>query len=105
MSTKTGEVGAVSWELFNDLYESHYDLLRKLKFISKAGKLNEAEPIALELIDGYLERKEIELKELRQSAMDEWTGRETALGLQSGPDRTTPKSGWGMANSAAKSSE
>ncbi len=89
MSNKPSDVGAVSWELFNDLYESHYDLLRKLEFIIRAGKLNGGETIALELIDGYLRRKDIELKELREAAMAEWTGRESALGLQPGTGQTS----------------
>ncbi|MDA8307400.1 MAG: hypothetical protein M0Z81_11290 [Deltaproteobacteria bacterium] len=105
MSNKAGDVGTVSWKLFNDLYESQYDLLRKLKFITKAGKLNGAETIALELIDGYLGQKENQLKELRQAALDEWTGRETALVLQPGNDRITPKNEGGTGNGAIKSSE
>lgn len=87
MPNKAGDVGEVSWSLFNDLYESQYDLLRKLKFITKAGKMNGGESIALELIDGYLSQKEIELKELRQAALAEWTGGKTAFG----PDRETPE--------------
>ena len=86
MSNKAGDVGAVSWELFNELYESQYDLLRKLKFITKAAKMNGGEAIALELIDGYLQKKDSELKDLRASAMREWTGRETGAGAQPGTD-------------------
>ena len=96
MSNKAGDVGSVSWELFNELYESQYDLLRKLQFITKAGKLNGGEAIALEMIEGYLEQKKSELKELRKAAMDEWTGRETALMLQPAPARTMGQSEWGM---------
>lgn len=89
MSNKAADVGTVSWELFNELYESQYDLLRKLEFIIRAGKLNGGETIAIELIDGYLKRKEIELKELREAAMAEWTGRQGALGLQPGTGQTS----------------
>ena len=89
MSNKAVDVGAVSWELFNELYESHYDLLRKLEFIIRAGKLNGGEMIALELIDGYLKRKDIELKELREAAMAEWTCRQSAVGLQPGTEQTS----------------
>ncbi|MGC8491039.1 MAG: hypothetical protein ACP5SH_04805 [Syntrophobacteraceae bacterium] len=83
MPTKAADVGEVSWRLFNELYESQYDLLRKLEFITKAGKLNGCESIALELIDGYLKQKESELKELRQAALAEWTGRKHGFGAQS----------------------
>ncbi len=84
MPNKAADVGEVSWRLFNDLYESQYDLLRKLEFITKAGKLNGGESIALELIDGYLKQKESELKELRQAALAEWTARKYGFGTQPG---------------------
>lgn len=90
MPNKAGDVGEVSWRLFNDLYESQYDLLRKLEFITKAGKLNGCESIALELIDGYLKQKESELKALRQAALAEWTGRKHAFGAQPGEELDAP---------------
>ncbi|MDR3569533.1 MAG: hypothetical protein P4L43_16030 [Syntrophobacteraceae bacterium] len=74
------DIGAVSWELFNELYESQYDLLRKLKFITRAAKMNGGESIALELIEGYLKDKERELGVLRDASLEEWSGRETAPG-------------------------
>ncbi len=37
MGNKSHQSGLVSWEVFNDLYENQYDLLRKIKFFVLAG--------------------------------------------------------------------
>jgi ADP-ribosylglycohydrolase len=64
------------------MYENQYDLFRKLKFIVKAGKVNDNESMALEMIDDYLKRKEVDLKDLRQAGLEEWISRRKKAGSQ-----------------------
>ena len=82
MLEKAGDPAVISWKLFNDLYENQYDLFRKLRFIIKAGKVNNSEAMALEMIEDYLQSKEGELKNLRQAGMEEWIRRGRPTGLQ-----------------------
>ena len=83
MPENTGDPAVISWKLFNDLYENQYDLFRKLKFIIRAGKVSDSESIALEMIEDYLQRKEMELKNLRQAGLEEWMRRGKPTSLQS----------------------
>lgn len=78
MSEKAGDVEEVSGKLFNDLYESQYELLRRLKFIAKAGRLKGGESTALELIDDYLRQKESALQGYRKAPPPDHNGRKTA---------------------------
>ncbi len=87
MDEKAHDTGVVSWKLFNALYESQYDLFRKLKFIVQAGKLKNNQSMALEMIDDYLNRKEVDLKDLRQAGLEEWISRGKTAGLQRIPAR------------------
>jgi len=82
MLEKAEDIAVISWKLFNDLYENQYDLFRKLRFIIRAGKLGNNESIALEMIEDYLQRKEVELKNLRQAGLEEWIRRGKPTGLQ-----------------------
>ena len=82
MDEKAHDTGVVSWKLFNALYESQYDLFRKLKFIVQAGKLKNNQSTALEMIDDYLKRKEVDLKDLRQAGLEEWISRRKKAGSQ-----------------------
>ncbi len=91
MYEKTDDTGVVSWELFNALYENQYDVFRKLRFIVKAGKVNNNESMALEMIDDYLKRKEVELKEIRQAGLEEWGRRGKTASLQEVPAREMPE--------------
>jgi hypothetical protein len=90
MSEKADDTGVVSWELFNALYENQYDLFRKLSFIVKAGKVNNNQSIALEMIEDYLKRKEVDLKDLRQAGLEEWGRRRKTTGLQRVSAREMP---------------
>ena len=82
MPENTGDPAVISWKLFNDLYENQYDLFRKLRFIIRAGKVVNSESIALEMIEDYLQRKEGELKNLRQAGLEEWIRRGKPTSLQ-----------------------
>jgi hypothetical protein len=63
--------GMVSWEVFDALYEHHFDCLRKIRFFVKAGSGLREEGTALEIIAEFLRQKENELQELRQTAFAE----------------------------------
>jgi hypothetical protein len=63
--------GMVNWEVFDALYEHHFDCLRKIKFFVKAGSGLREEGTALEIIAEFLRQKEDELQELRQTALAE----------------------------------
>jgi hypothetical protein len=75
MLEKADDTAVIIWTLFNDLYENQYDFFRKLRFIIRAGKVNNTESMALEMIEDYLQRKEGELKNLREAGLEEWTRR------------------------------
>jgi hypothetical protein len=90
MYDKADDTGVVSWKLFNALYENQYDLFRKLRFIVKAGKLNNNELMALEMIDDYLKRKEVDLKDLREAGLQEWIRNGKTNILQQVPAREMP---------------
>ncbi len=87
MYENSDDAGVVSWKLFNALYENQYDLFRKFRFILKAAKANNNESIALEMIEDYIKRKEVELKDLRQAGLDDWRRRGKTTGLQRVPAR------------------
>jgi hypothetical protein len=91
MSEKADDTGVVSWKLFNALYENQYDLVRKLRFIVKAAKVNNDEPMAVEMIDDYLKRKQVDLEDLRQAGLEEWTRMGKATALQRVPARQVPE--------------
>jgi hypothetical protein len=80
MSNEAAGTGIVSWEVFNDLYESQYDLLRKLRFFIKAGRSDRNEKLALDLIDDFLAGKEDELEALRQRGLEEWKVAQSGTG-------------------------
>lgn len=96
MYEQADDTGVVSWELFNALYENQYDLLRKLKFIVKAGKANNNESMALEMIEDYLKRKEVDLKDLRQAGLEDWRRRGKTTGLQRFPAPEMPENNDGI---------
>ena len=91
MYEKADDTGVVSWELFNAMYENQYDLFRKLKFIVKATKVNNNESMALEMIDDYLQRKEVDLKQIRQTGLEEWDRRRKTTSLQEVPAPEMPE--------------
>lgn len=97
MSKKAGDLGEVSWRLSNDFHEGRRDLLRKLRFITKAGSLSGDESTALELIDDYLGQKEIEFEESRQPGPDGETP-EDEEGVGSGIKQKTGLSPQTLAN-------
>jgi hypothetical protein len=101
MNEKADNTGVVSWKLFNALYENQYDLFRKLRFIVKAAKVNSDESMALEIIDDFLKRKEVDLEELRQAGLEEWTrmGKTTGLQRVAAPQKPQNYGGRGPARS------
>ena len=96
MCEKADDTGVVSWELFNALYENQYDLFRKLRFIVKAGKVNNNDSMALEMIEDYLKRKEVDLKDLRQAGLEEWRRRGRPTSLQRIPAPEMPDNNGGL---------
>jgi hypothetical protein len=46
MENKSHQLGVVSWEVFNDLYENQYDLIRKIRFFVQAGQAEQNESLA-----------------------------------------------------------
>ncbi len=66
----------VSWKVFNDLYENQYDAFRKLKFFVKAGKTAKNEILALEMIEDFLAKREIDLERIRLNGLEERVGAE-----------------------------
>ncbi len=71
MENKLHQLGVVSWEVFNDLYENQYDLIRKIRFFVRAGQGGQNESLALEMVGDLLADKEDELEKLRQKALAE----------------------------------
>jgi hypothetical protein len=71
MENKSHQSGLVSWEVFNDLYENQYDLLRKIKFFVLAGHSEKNESLALEMVGELLANKQEELERLRQKGLSE----------------------------------
>lgn len=71
MEKKSSQLGVVSWEVFNDLYESQYDLIRKIRFFVQAGKADKNETLALEMVGELLDRKQDELEKARQKGLAE----------------------------------
>jgi hypothetical protein len=96
MCEKADDTGVVSWELFNALYENQYDLFRKLKFIVKAGKVDNNESMALEMIEDYLRGKEVDLKDIRQAGLEDWGRRGKTTGLQRFPAPEMPENNGGI---------
>ena len=43
MENESHQSGVVSWEVFDDLYENQYDLIRKIRFFVLAGKVEKNE--------------------------------------------------------------
>ena len=87
MAEKGSDSGAISWWLFNDLYENQSDLLRKLRFFIKAGKMNNTEALALDMIEDYIGSREAELEKIRQEGLREWNGGAQRPALQSPENR------------------
>jgi hypothetical protein len=73
MTKEGGDSGTISWRLFNEMYENQYDFFRKLRFCINAGKTNNAEAQALEMIEDLIGRKEAELEKIRQDGLREWS--------------------------------
>jgi hypothetical protein len=71
MENKSHQLGVVSWEVFNDLYENQYDLIRKLRFFVQAGQAQQNEGLALEMVGDLLADKQDELEKLRQKGLAE----------------------------------
>ena len=71
MENKSHQVGVVSWEVFNDLYENQYDLIRKIRFFVQAGQVGQNESLALEMMGDLLADKQDELEKLRQQGLAE----------------------------------
>jgi hypothetical protein len=71
MENKIPQSGLVSWEIFNDLYESQYDLIRKIRFLLQAGQMEQMEGIALEMMADLLADKQNELDKVRQKGLAE----------------------------------
>jgi hypothetical protein len=80
MEKKLHQLGVVGWEVFNDLYENQYDLIRKIKFLVQAGQVGQNEGLALEMMGELLADKLDELEKLRQKGLAERTS------LSSGED-------------------
>ena len=71
MENKSLHLGVVSWEVFNDLYENQYDLIRKIRFFVQAGQVEQNESLALEMVEDLLVNKQDELDKLRQKGLAE----------------------------------
>jgi hypothetical protein len=72
MKERCYESGMVSWKVFNDLYENQYDAFRKLKFFVKAGKIEQNETLALDMIKDLLSRREMDMERIRHNGLEEW---------------------------------
>lgn len=79
MPGKVFETGVISWRTFDELFESQYDMYRKVKFLIRAGNALGEEGIALEAIADLVSQKEGELEALRKQALAE---RDEAGGLE-----------------------
>jgi hypothetical protein len=84
MAEKLVSGGMISWEVFDALYEHHFDCLRKIRFFVKAGSGLREEGTALEIITEFLTQKESELQELRRNALAE-RDKAQSLGAKGSP--------------------
>lgn len=71
MENKSHQLGVVSWEVFNDLYENQYDLIRKIRFFVQAGKVDQNESLALQMVGDLLAQKQDELEKVRRKGLAE----------------------------------
>jgi len=71
MITKKLHGGLISWQLFDVLFEHHFDCLRKIHFFVKAGNALKEEGVVLEILAEFVKQKEHELEKLRQDALAE----------------------------------
>ncbi len=71
MENKTPQSGLVSWEVFNDLYENQYDLIRKIRFLVQAGQMEQMEGLALEMMGDLLADQLDALDKVRQKGLAE----------------------------------
>lgn len=70
MTEKKFETGVVSWKVFEEMFESQLDLIRKLRFLYRAGVVDH-DGLVLEIIADLLKMKESAVRELREQALDE----------------------------------
>ncbi len=71
MENKSYQLGVVSWEVFADLYENQYDLIRKIRFFLRAGQGEQNESLALEMLGDLLADTQKGLEELRLRGLAE----------------------------------
>jgi hypothetical protein len=71
MRTLESNGGVISWQIFDALFEHHFDCLRKIRFFIKAGNALKEESVAIEILAEFVKQKEHELQQLRQVALTE----------------------------------
>ena len=71
MTQKPPSAHMVSWEAFDSLYEHHFDCLRKIGFLVKAGSGLGEERTAVEVIGEFIGQKQEELAKVRHGALAE----------------------------------
>jgi len=76
MENKFDQSGSVSWEVFNDLYETYYDLMRKIRFFVEAGRAANNESLAMEMLGELIAGKQGEIEKVRRRGIAE---RDSAL--------------------------
>lgn len=70
MTEKKFDTGVVSWRIFDEMFESQLDFIRKLRFLVRAGMV-ENDGTVLEIIADLVKLNESSIRELREQGLDE----------------------------------
>lgn len=68
MTEKKFDTGVVSWQIFDEMFESQLDFIRKLRFLVRAGMV-ENDGVVLEIMADLLKMKESAVRQLREQGL------------------------------------